>query len=174
MLRPAVIRDGGFPLKGYDRMKSSALPLCLALLLGGCISVDHWHKVGTTAQRSDQDFLDCRVRAVNSVPVNTQIRTTPTYTTPGKTKCSTDGKRTKCETTQPQIHGGETYSFDANADLRRDVLALCMRKKGYQLVSLPQCSRDEARLARPNARTTALQENSCVVETTTGRLVVNP
>jgi hypothetical protein len=144
------------------------LPLC------ACFEVDHWYKPGASQAKLNDDFLNCRVRATQSVPVNTQIRTTPVHITPQRTDCFTQGGATRCQTTGGQRIGGRTTSYDANASLRQEVQSQCMRKLGYQAVSLPVCKAQEAKSSQAPKAVPQLTPASCVVETTTGWAIVTP
>ena len=80
------------------------------------------------------------------------VYTTPVYTTPIETNCYPQGKNTSCTTTGGHVYGGRTYggqsySYDANEALRARVVMQCLSERGYQRVTLPVCSKEQARSA---------------------------
>jgi len=48
-----------------------------------------------------------------------------------------------CSAYGGNTYGGQTYSVDANAGLRQNVIQQCMAKRGWQLVNLPPCGVNE-------------------------------
>ncbi len=112
------------------------------LFLLGCDATQndlYLYREGATVARADRDFFDCRLAAARAVPTNTQIGTTPTYTTPIQTNCYNVGYTTQCTTTGGQVYGGRAYSYDANSNIRTEFLARCLASKGYSAVELPRC-----------------------------------
>lgn len=95
-------------------------------------------KDGATVARADADIFDCKVEATQAVPQNTQLRSSPAYRTPLVTRCT----EKRCYTTGGDLIGGNTYSYDANAGLRREYLARCLASKGYSATTLPVCPTD--------------------------------
>lgn len=146
---------------------------CLAAATG-CTPTSFWYKAGASTSKLNSDFVNCRVRAAQSVPVNTQVRTTPTYVTPGQTNCYSTGYTTQCNTYGGQVHGGQTYSYDSNEKLRNEVVAQCMAQMGYQSISLPNCSKEQAKNMKPYTNLPTVKESSCVVQTKSGSRIVNP
>lgn len=120
-------------------------------LTAGCLPYNGYYKSGVAAGRLDADLTDCQVDAVNRVPPNTQIRTTPVTVIPGRKVCSegeVSAKRPTCSYVPAQIHGGDTYTYDANEDLRKRVTGQCMTRRGYSRVKLPACTGAAARTAK--------------------------
>lgn len=142
--------------------------------LMACNPVELWYKSGADKNKLNSDFVNCRVRATQSVPVNTQVRTTPTYVTPVQTNCYSTGYSVQCNTTGGQVHGGNTYSYDANSALRNDVVAQCMTQQGYQSVALPVCNKSQAKHAKVYKYLPQVSAKSCVTKASTGWLLVNP
>ncbi|SFP60293.1 hypothetical protein [Tranquillimonas alkanivorans] len=137
--------------------------LTACTLLGGCAAYDGYYREGAPVAQLDADLLECRVSAVQRVPPNTQIRTTPISRTPVVTRCNDDGT---CVTTGGEVTGGNTYSYDANAGLRTRVLNQCMAARGYRRVELPYCAGDAPPLVP--ARLPALTPATCAVRTAGG------
>ena len=98
-----------------------------------------FYKNGATVSVLESEELDCEVAAAQRVPQNIQVKTTPTYTTPTYTTCNNIGYSTFCNSTGGQIYGGQTYSVDANADLRGRAFSQCMAQKGWRSASIPPC-----------------------------------
>lgn len=109
--------------------------------------------IGFSARQSD--FTSCEVASLQQVPraiatAQTPIVTTPqTIFSPATTRCYGAGNTVNCTTTPAIVAGGQTsggqiFSYDANSDLRQRVVEQCMASKGYQLVTLPPCTRLEA------------------------------
>lgn len=71
------------------------------------------------------------------------------FTTPSNVSCNPT--TSSCTVTGGQTIGGQTYTVDVNAGLRSQVIRQCMAKRGWQLVTLPNCSaeRYSAYLADP-------------------------
>jgi hypothetical protein len=147
----------------------SRLPTALALAalatLAACAPLKLWYKPGATVAASDDRLLRCRTRAAQKIPVNTQTRRTPVQIVPRRV-CDSDGD---CNVYYDRI-GGETIIFDANEDLREDVVAQCMRRGGYTPVSIPPCP-DSLRATIPAGRTETLPrltEAACVIRNRDG------
>lgn len=141
----------------------------LLLVLAGCAPsqfTGYWRS-GVTVAQQQNDLTNCQVRAANQVPVSTQVRTTPTYTTPENTSCYNIGYSVNCTTTGGQVYGGDTYSYDVNADLRQRVVGQCMARRGYQAVTLPICGDEERALgivSFRNSRLPPAREVRCVTD----------
>jgi hypothetical protein len=155
-------------------IRHSSLFIASCLILSACGSVNLWYKAGASQAKIDQDLVNCRVRAVQSVPVNTQIAVTPTYVTPVETDCYTRDNKMQCITTGGEVRGGDTYTYDANKGLRKDVVTQCMQKHGYQSISLPSCNSAQAKLAKTYKLLPEITTNTCVTKAPTGWLLVNP
>ena len=130
-------------------------------------------KEGATVGQKEADIFDCRVEATRAVPQNTQLRSSPGYRTPITTRCSDK----RCTTTGGDIIGGRTYSYDANAGLRREYLARCIASKGYSATTLPTCpSNSEIRadiLGSLGGRLREPREGACIepISAKSGNLV---
>ncbi len=110
-------------------------------LLTGCEEPEQFYiyREGASVSRADRDFYECRLEAAQAVPQNTQVATTPRYTTPVNTQCYNTGYSVQCNTTGGQVYGGQTYSYDANSEIRGSYRARCLIERGYSGVSLPAC-----------------------------------
>ena len=114
-----------------------------AMLLMGCEDTTrlYLYKDAATVARADTDYFDCELEAARAVPQDTQIETTPVYITPVRTSCTGFGIRTTCSSTGGDVYGGQTYSYDANEDLRTEYFARCLAKRGYSATELPLCDK---------------------------------
>lgn len=113
----------------------------VATLTASCFAPDtvtYAYKPGATVAQKDQDNFECRLAATKQVPINTQIATTPTYRTPTETRC--DGF--SCVTTGGQTLGGQTYSVDANAQIRSEYYGRCLAAKGYTFYPVTPCPKN--------------------------------
>lgn len=153
-----------------------AVPALLLALLSGCVSDTVWYQEGARPAVVNDAATDCAVEAVNRVPQNTQLGMTPVYTTPAQTYCTSGGfGSVNCTTYGGDVRGGDIYSYDANTGLRQQVMAQCMARRGYQLISLPVCAPEKVRNVEVDqSRLPKLTENSCLVQTSTGYAMVNP
>lgn len=97
------------------------------------------YKTGSTFQSLNQDITNCKVEAVQRVPQQQVVRTTPSYTTNTQTFCNRIGTQTICNTSGGNTIGGQVYSVDANSELREQVYHQCMANKNYRYVNLPSC-----------------------------------
>lgn len=139
----------------------------LLLLLAGCTPLSIYHQEGVAVTRMQSDLLACEVAAVNNVPVSTQLRREPPIFVPGQRVCRRDGR---CYFRDGYYVEGRLYTVDANRGLRGRVQAQCMADKGYDPVSLPQCSSGVARQVPPGATQILppLTDKSCVVKNNDG------
>lgn len=115
------------------------------LALVACVptSSDYLYKSNADVARADSDDYTCELEAAKAVPASMRVGTTPTYTTPSHTNCYRVGNSVQCTTTGGQTYGGDTYSYDANNNLRKEYYARCMAAKGWSAVSLPNCNMDK-------------------------------
>lgn len=150
----------------------------IIVLLSACVPTTGYYlyKDGGTVSRADTDYFDCELASARSVPTDTQIGTTPVYTTPVQTNCYNTGYSVQCNSTGGDVYGGETYSYDANADLRADFWARCMVSKGYQVTELPNCDTSKVQpavLEKLGGKLRRPQPGSCYVQVTknTGNIV---
>lgn len=134
------------------RTKRYILPV-IVLLLAGCSGamttyeaqraghpMPMFYKSGVNFQQIVSDNTDCQVDAVQRVPAQIHTTTSPEYSTPGSAICNQIGTQTFCNQVGGQTYGGETQSYDVNANLRQQVHFQCMAKKGYQYVNIPACA----------------------------------
>lgn len=123
----------------------------LALALAGCAPTPYElykagkpvpnfpYRAGATVGDKDQDTTNCEVEAAQRVPQQIEVHTTPVYTTPVQTYCYRSGYQTICNSTGGDTYGGDMYSTDANAGLRKRVEDQCMARKGWRWIDLPAC-----------------------------------
>lgn len=128
------------------------------------------YKQGSTNAELANDVLNCRVEASQRVPSSMQVGQTPTWTTPQQTSCyGTNygyGTQANCYTTGGQTYGGQTYSYDANEALRKQVADQCLARKGWRLINLPACAKgvDVSQLKdRWTSRMNPLKASSCYI-----------
>jgi hypothetical protein len=146
-----------------------------APILAACVPVEIYYREDAPYARLSRDFTACEVSAVQQVPANTQLGSTPVYRAPLETDCVTLGTSVQCTTTGGEIYGGEVYSFDSNEELRGRVLAQCMAERGYRRMSLPRCTSAQIAAAGPATnRLPALGPGACVAPARGGWAVLNP
>lgn len=97
------------------------------------------YKAGATEASTARVQTNCQVEAVQRVPAQQVIESTPGFTTPTQTYCNRIGSQVICNTTGGQTFGGGVTTTDANAGLRQKVFGQCMADRGYRYVSLPPC-----------------------------------
>jgi hypothetical protein len=129
----------------------------------------YWRDGANVVQRQN-DYTDCEIEAVNKVPTAMRVASTPTYTTPAyvsptNTSCYGYRYSVTCTTTSGTITGGQTYggqvySYDANEGLRSRVHGQCMARKGYSLITLPTCTKEQEKLGVVKAGTQVLPSAS--------------
>ncbi|MEM7075987.1 MAG: hypothetical protein AAGA28_17540 [Pseudomonadota bacterium] len=108
----------------------------LILALSGCTPVSVYYQEGAEVSRIDSALTQCRVTALELVPVNERRRyIPPTYTY--RNYCSAPGA---CYTRRILINPGYWETYDANEGLRAEATQTCMSGSGFGRVSLPQCS----------------------------------
>ncbi len=141
--------------------------------MAACVPTNevYLYKPGASVARADSDLFDCRINAARMVPTDTQIATTPRYTTPVQTQCYNIGYSVQCHSTGGQTYGGNTYSYDANQDLRARYLAQCLASKGYSATEIPACDAKKVpagTLEMLRGKQRAPSENACYVPITEG------
>jgi hypothetical protein len=134
----------------------------IALALGACEPMSLFHRPGVSVAQMQSDSTECEVQALRDAPVASQMRQNPPVFIPGNTFCNADGQ---CRTSPGTWIPGAYSTVDVNADLRSRVMQQCMAKRGYQPVTLRDCS-SGIRAAVTPAQTTILPkltETSCVI-----------
>lgn len=101
--------------------------------------LDYPYKTGATPSSTDRDTLNCRVESHQRVSQQLVTNTTPSFTTDTQTYCNKIGTQVLCNTTGGDTIGGDTYTTDVNAGLRRSVERQCMMDKNYRYVNIPPC-----------------------------------
>ena len=119
------------------------IPLFL-VTLSGCEEATgfYLYRADTTVPEASRDYFECEVASAQNVPTDTRVETTPIYTTPIQTNCYPSGYSVQCYTTGGQVYGGNTYTYDANAELRGKFMGRCLVGKGYSGYELPRCKED--------------------------------
>ena len=133
-----------------------------ALALAACAPLSIYYRPGVPVARMQTDTTQCEVQALREAPVANQIRQRPPIYYPGTQYCDASGA---CVTRPGYWVDGGFYTVDVNRDLRARVQDLCMAKKGYQPVSLPNCPVTLARSVAPDRTRIlpALTEDSCAI-----------
>jgi hypothetical protein len=124
-----------------------------------------YYKDGASVSRQKTDLLDCRVEALDKAPVATQIRQAPPYYVPSRRYCQADGR---CYYSGGFFAGGELYSVDVNAGLRRDLRRQCMALRGYSPVEVPRCGSGAVASGTTLATMPTLSPQSCAVRDNSG------
>lgn len=120
-----------------------AIPAALAAC--GTGEAAYVYRSGATVAEADGATFDCRIAAAKEVPADTQVRSTPEWTTPTYTTCQSDRSgRTNCVTSGGYQMGGDVYSYDRNEGLRAEYFRRCLAERGFSLYELPRCPRDVA------------------------------
>ncbi|SFJ43444.1 hypothetical protein SAMN04487991_2158 [Celeribacter neptunius] len=111
------------------------------LVLGACVPTTSYYLYNSRADvsRAHNDDFECDLAAERSVPQALRVATTPMYTTPQYTNCYKVGYTVQCNTTGGQTYGGDTYTYDANKNLRNEYYARCMVGRGWQVFEVPDC-----------------------------------
>lgn len=140
------------------------LPVLSAVLLAGACAapLSIYYRPGVSVSRMQTETTNCQVAALKDAPVANQVRQRPPVYFPGRQYCNAGGG---CWYAPGYWVDGGIYTVDVNRDLRNQVEAQCMAKKGYRPVSLPNCSANVKAAAPPAATSTLPQisQNSCVI-----------
>ncbi|MDC9700900.1 MAG: hypothetical protein PSN37_01520 [Alphaproteobacteria bacterium] len=120
-------------LKSRNVVRYTTLSSICALVLGCSPSptqTNYYYRPNTIVQQKVNDFLDCQLEGVQSVPSNQEFVSRDGYKTP--TTCQRDASgNTFC--TGGNTVGGGVSSFDNNALLRSRTERRCMQRRGYIL-----------------------------------------
>lgn len=122
---------------------------CTALALCGCMVATEpyqavWRQGSTGAQRADV-ITQCQVQALQQVPRALATASTPVYRVPSNVVCTGYGYSVSCFDYGGQVYGGQTYTQDANEELRTRVTTQCLANRGYQVLSMPRCTAEQAK-----------------------------
>jgi hypothetical protein len=129
-------------------------------------------KKGVTADSYENDWLNCKIEAAQRVPQNMSIGTTPVYRSPVQTQCySTGYGGARCTQTGGQTYGGNTYSYDANAELRLEAQNQCLTQSGYRSTLIPKCSPD-AKIREVGNKLPPLSAGTCYVADENGSYAI--
>ncbi|MDU8929715.1 hypothetical protein RXV86_20205 [Alisedimentitalea sp. MJ-SS2] len=141
-------------------MKTPALFACV--MLSACTPLGLFYKAGTPVARADRDLLNCRVTAENKVPARMVTRVIPGPVLPPQRICTAAGV---CRMVPGRHLPPEIVTEDANAGLRREVVAQCMGDRGYEYVRIPHCPAGIANAVTPQQTKVMprLAANSCVI-----------
>ncbi len=118
-----------------------------AVLVLGCVPTEPYTfawREGATSSQANSAGTDCEIEAANRVPQSVQAYTTPIYRTPSNVQCNTIGTYVSCQEYGGQVYGGQTKTYDANAELRFKAVQQCLARKGFGMVSIPVCTKDQA------------------------------
>lgn len=150
-----------------DAMKKISSLLMALLFAASCAPVPLFYQQGGSLSGLKDSLLACEVDALAKAPVATQLRQAAPRYIPGYRRCRSDGR---CTTSGGFFVGGEVYSIDPNARLRRDLTTQCMQAAGYRRIELPRCrtplpaqGSSETQSVMPG-----LSDNSCVTKSAAG------
>lgn len=151
--------------------KGPALAVFSFVSLGACVATteSYLYKEGATVAKTDTDYFQCEVEAARGIPQETRLATTPTFTTPVQTNCYRIGYSVQCNSTGGQTYGGQTYSYDANSELRATYFARCLAARGYNVVELPVCDKSKVPadlLKKLGGKQRLPQQEACYVAVT--------
>lgn len=133
-----------------------------AAFLAACTPLGLYYKQGVTMQTAQDTETECKVKAARDVPVRQVTRILPRGRVPDREICDADGN---CHIQPGYWLPPEYITEDANEELRREAVDLCMRKRGYQYVTLPACEASVAKAVVParTERLPRLAQNSCAI-----------
>lgn len=117
------------------------------LVLAGCGPTEvtlPW-RAGASAGQADFINTSCNVYALQQVPRALSTTVTPVTRTPSNVVCNQVGDQTFCHDYGGQTFGGYSVTEDLNEDLRMRVHAQCLAAEGYQLVTMPICTAEQAK-----------------------------
>ncbi len=149
------------------------LSLLALACLAACSPPSLYHKPGGNVGALDRDLTACRAAAAREVPQAIRTRTIAPDTML-RPVCLPNGH---CYWDSVTLRPAQIETYDANTDLRAEVIRLCMADKGYALIDLPACgpSAAERPAIRPDSPLPALSDRSCALRTNAGRWrVVTP
>ncbi len=153
----------------YASMTRVFLTLCgAALALASCAPLTTYYKPGVSVNRLDRDTTACKVKALRDVPQSIVIKRYPPEYVPPLRNCDAAGN---CRIVRAGYYRpGETFRYDPNDALRRNVERQCMADRGYGRVTIQPCPDNVARAATPKAtaRLPELTPNSCVIRNSDG------
>jgi len=141
--------------------------LIAVMTLSACQPLSIYYREGVSTAKANDDQLSCQVNALKDAPVATQIRREPDYFVPRRQYCNSAGQ---CTYRGGYWVPGRTYTVDANASLRGQLLDRCMAQRGYAPVSIPQCPQSVADAAPVAATRTLprLTPDSCAIKNPDG------
>jgi len=140
--------------------------ICATLVIG-CSPFRLYYQPGVAVEAMQRDQLACETRALAAAPVANQIRQSPPRYVPARRYCRAPGD---CYSRGGYFVGGDIYTVDVNADLRRRVERQCMADQGYAFTELPRCRTGIADQV-PVAATQVLPpltDQSCVISNEDG------
>jgi len=156
-VRPAIR-----PLPGSRRIARCGGVAALALALLSACSTTINYRPGASTETVRKDELTCEREAYAEAPVRIVRDYVPGQLVRGAPICSAPGQ---CRPGPVYREPGRWISYDANEDRRSVVVRQCLAARGYQRVTLPNCS-DTVRAAVPPAVTItqpALRKGACVI-----------
>ncbi len=145
----------------------------ISILLASCQSTTNfWYRQNVAPSAPKTEEIDCRVSAAQRVPVSTHVAQNPAYRVPVTTTCYNSGGTYSCYQSGGQVYGGDVYSYDANASLRKEVMNQCMAQKGYRLITLRSCEDADLKRGLPSYQLLPpLNANSCAHQVPSGGYV---
>ncbi|SNY90693.1 hypothetical protein SAMN04515647_0865 [Cohaesibacter sp. ES.047] len=136
----------------------------MSIALSGCVTqTDYMYKPNTSYGTKADALLECKLQGAQRVPSNTRVGSTPVYVTPATTYCSGG----YCNSYGGQVTGGDVYTYDANQELRDDLINQCLRRKGYTVTQVPVCRGKTVERPVSTDRIQDPKQGQCVVSTKT-------
>lgn len=154
-------------VRGMNTMRKIVIALAGAACLAACTPLNLFYKEGAPISRLNKDLADCKIIALQDVPVDTDTRYIPGTEMP-RTICDASGN---CHTIWVQVSPDRIETYDANEGARREYVQACMAQSGYQPVRLPACNDAITRSTKLKATTVLppLEANSCAIKLNTGQ-----
>lgn len=152
-------------------MRPSFVVLIAAMALAACEATTIYYAEGVDLPTRAADLAQCEAQALREYPVRNQIRYTPRIYVPAQYDCTDEGA---CSMRPGYFEGGEPYTVDANAEVRRTAARGCMGERGYARVGLPFC--EPQTRVRPSLVMAPLTEGTCLYRPAGGgqTMVLNP
>lgn len=130
-------------MKTYRLIGLATITVLLASCGPATVTVP-W-RAGVNFAQVDAVNTQCEVLALRQVPQAISTSTTPIHRTPSNVICNQIGNQTFCNEYGGQTYGGNTVTSDLNESLRGKVKSQCLANYGIQMVTLPLCSKEQAK-----------------------------
>ena len=115
-----------------------------SLILAGCASNPERlriHKTGSTSAERTLAHDNCKIASIKEIPQTQAVVTSPSYSSPGTTQCSTNYGVTTCNQVGALNVPSSTSSYDVNAVLRKRFIIRCLNSKGFSVIPISRVCR---------------------------------